>query len=362
MPSPIRSVRVVQRRMPLIVPFAVAYGTTEQAELTLVEFTDEQGMHGLGEGAPASYMTPEAKQRAMALTERLAQHCVGQSPVAALNFLRQEYIDLIGTDPIVYCAVELALLTLDAAQAGRSGPRALFPNWSGRGLDSCNTDITVPLIPVAQIGSFWQRYASYGFTTVKVKVSGKLQQDLERMAELEQVLPPSVQIFLDGNQGFTLDDAKQFLATIEQRGWRAPLFFEQPLPRQAWGDLGELSRSIGIPVCLDETVVTVADVQRVLKEKTATMINLKLMKSGVRESEAMLRLAHEHGMQVMIGGMVECEITMGASLDLFCASGAIQYADLDTPFFLLESLTTENPWSVHEAKLKPRNQLPKLLA
>jgi L-alanine-DL-glutamate epimerase-like enolase superfamily enzyme len=53
----------------------------------------------------------------------------------------------------------------------------------------------------------------------------------------------------------------------------------------------------------------------------------------------------------MIGGMVESELAMTASLHAVCGTGLISVCDLDTPFFLTERFTRHSPYHAHTAQL-----------
>lgn len=109
--------------------------------------------------------------------------------------------------------------------------------------------------------------------------------------------------------------------------------------------------STGIPVCLDETIITPEDAIRAVREKTASMINLKIMKSGVEETMRIISIARSAGIALMIGGMLESEIAMGCSLQLACGVGGIQHFDLDMPFFFKKLVCADSPWHANSAKL-----------
>jgi L-alanine-DL-glutamate epimerase-like enolase superfamily enzyme len=56
-------------------------------------------------------------------------------------------------------------------------------------------------------------------------------------------------------------------------------------------------------------------------------------------------------MELMIGGMLETEVTMTASLHFACGTGLVRYFDLDTPFFLTQRVTAASPWHRNDARL-----------
>lgn len=216
--------------------------------------------------------------------------------------------------------------------------------------DKVTTDITMPIMTPNTVADFWALYKDHGFEVIKIKVSGHVSDDLDMIEALFKVVSRSTQVTLDGNQGYRLDDAKSLLARLAELG-TVPLFFEQPLPADDWDGLKNLQDSTGIPVCLDETIITPEDAIRAVREKTAGMINLKIMKSGIEETSRIISVARSAGIALMIGGMLESEIAMGCSLQLACGFGGIQHFDLDTPFFLKKFVCSDSPWHANSATL-----------
>ena len=94
-----------------------------------------------------------------------------------------------------------------------------------------------------------------------------------------------------------------------------------------------------------------ANAIRAVRDKTARIINLKIMKSGVREAQRIWSVARGGGVSLMIGGMLESEVAMGTSLQLAAGAGGIEFFDLDTPFFLQERTTKQSPWHAQSATL-----------
>jgi L-alanine-DL-glutamate epimerase-like enolase superfamily enzyme len=346
--STIVSASAELRRVEMFVPFKVAYGTTSVAELSIIKIQDSAGNIGIGEGAPPSYLSTEQKLRATEIAGHLAEECHGKTVEAAFKILASHRADIFENDPISWVAVETALWDLRCRQSNQS----LCQAFGGAKRTTVETDITLPLLDVDEIAGFWQLMAKHQFRIIKIKVSGDIDMDVARIREILRVAPKDIQIFVDGNQGFDIPRCLQLLRELEKINAPRPLFFEQPLHRDAWADLKKLSQQCPIPVCLDETVSTAADMQRCISEKTAPMINLKIMKSGIEETLKIVKLASDVKIPMMIGGMVESEITMTASLHMMCAFPSIQYADLDTPFFLRERLCKSSPWHRNSAKLQ----------
>ncbi len=86
-----------------------------------------------------------------------------------------------------------------------------------------------------------------------------------------------------------------------------------------------------------------ADALRIIKEKAAGAINVKLMKTGLVHALEISRLAHAAGVKLMIGGMMESNLAMTASAHLAAGLGYFDFIDLDTPFFI-KGEAARNPY------------------
>jgi L-Ala-D/L-Glu epimerase len=76
------------------------------------------------------------------------------------------------------------------------------------------------------------------------------------------------------------------------------------------------------------------DVRELVSRRAADAINIKLMKSGVAGSLAMIEAAKAGGLRLMIGGMVESILAMTFSAQMAAGSGGFSWVDLDTPMFI----------------------------
>lgn len=328
------------------VPFAISSETLNQANFVLVEIYDENGLLGIGEASPFPTLTGDNVEGVLPSVNEILEQLTEMTPLSALRYLRGIREETFLASPSAYVGVEMALWDLYAKQLGV--PLAAI--WGGRMFDKVVTDITLPIMHKNSVEDFWSLYKDHGFEVIKIKVSGNVSEDLDMIHAMLKLLPRSSQFTLDGNQGYRIDNAKLLLASLAQHKVR-PLFFEQPLPAEDWDGLKHLEENTGIPVCLDETVVTPENAIRVVRDRTASMINLKIMKSGIEETMRIISIARSSGIALMIGGMLESEIAMGTSLQLACGVGGIQHFDLDTPFFLKKPVTKDSPWHRNTAEL-----------
>jgi o-succinylbenzoate synthase len=332
--------------IPIHVPFTISRESLPAAEIILVEISNEEGLIGLGECAPFPSLTHDTMSTAAAVARGLLDEIHGCTTQKALERLRRLKQEAITQSITGFVGVEGALWDLQA----RELKRPLTRLWGGGQQTRLVTDITLPIMEPHAVSAFWDIYRNFDFPTFKVKVSGNIEQDLAMIQALTQLVPATTQYILDGNQGFTVAQAVTLVQRLQSMNLQ-PLFFEQPLPDDDFSGLAGLSQKLPIPVCVDETVRTSKDLTRLLELGVKPVVNIKIMKSGIEESLRIIALAQRSGCSLMIGGMLESEVAMGLSLQIACATEAIRYADLDTPFFFKERVTRHSPWHAGCAEL-----------
>ena len=82
----IKIAKTSRHKCPLHVPFRVAYGSTEEADLTFVYLGHETSL-GVGEAAPASYLSAKEKDSSSQALGKFAQQLVGQTFEQAIEQL-----------------------------------------------------------------------------------------------------------------------------------------------------------------------------------------------------------------------------------------------------------------------------------
>ena len=364
------SIRAVRVQIPLWTPFTISCGGMDSADNILLFATDAEGRVGVGEAAPFPVLTHDDAARSLALCNTLGAELCGRTPDAALRRLTEELWPEAANQSITACVgIELALWDLLAQQHSLSLSK-LWRQQRGEGVlpvpalaaatesagptgapPSVWTDITLPIMDPSSVRTFWSRFAAHGFPYIKVKVgSGSVAEDVDRILQFQRDCVPSARFSVDGNQAYQIDSALQLLRRLEQAGI-TPLLFEQPLPADDWEGMIKLTARSPVPICADETVTTVKQAKRLLQERAAHMLNLKFMKSGVRETLAIIELATKAQLPMQIGGMVESEVAMTASLHAVCSTSAIAYCDLDTPFFFAQPIAVTSPYSARSARL-----------
>ncbi|KAG7410054.1 Cis-3-hydroxy-L-proline dehydratase [Fusarium oxysporum f. sp. rapae] len=142
-----------------------------------------------------------------------------------------------------------------------------------------------------------------GATTMQLKAGDNALVDAQRVRSIRAALPDHVLLWVDANGGWNLDDALIFARAI---GQDTAVGIEQPC--RTLHDCAEFGRRTGLPVTLDESIVTLAD----LFEAHAagiTGVNIKPSRVGGLTKARLIRDA-----AVALDMVINCDDTWGCAL------------------------------------------------
>ncbi len=326
-PSLIRRLEASPLDIPLHKPFGIAGGAQVIAENVLVTVELADGTLGHGEAAPFPAFNGETQLLALQAIEAARPRVEG-ADARTWRRIAAAIRPLVGASGSARCAIETAILDALCRQAGLS----LWAFFGGAE-PSLVTDVTIPLAGASEGREEAARWAAQGFSRLKVKIGAKHpDEDLARVIAIHEAAP-SAGLILDGNGGLTAEATLWLVGALRDRGI-VPILLEQPVPGDDLRGLAELARRAGVPVAADESVASAADALRIAREGLAQVVNIKLMKCGIAEALSIAEVARASGLGLMIGGMVEARLSMGASACFAAGLGGFDFVDLDTPLFL----------------------------
>ena len=170
-----------------------------------------------------------------------------------------------------------------------------------------------------------------GFKILKIKVGKDGSRDIERISAIRQAVGPDIKLRIDANQGWDSKEAVRIIHKLEDLDIGIDLV-EQPVPAHDFAGMRFVTSRVETPILADESVFSVQDAVRIIEERAADLINIKLMKTGgIYEAQKICALAESYGVECMIGCMLESKIAVSAAAHLAAARGVITRADLDGP-------------------------------
>lgn len=214
--------------------------------------------------------------------------------------------------PAARAAVSAALLDLAAKQARK-------PLWEFLGLanqappSSFTIGIDEPEIMRAKA----REARSYKILKIKVGTP----RDEEILALLREEAPYA-RIRVDANTGWTAAQTIGLLPML--REYNVELI-EQPVPADDYAGLAAVTKASDIPIIADESCRVAADVEKLAGRVHG--VNIKLAKCGsILEGVRIAEAARAHGMQVMLGCMIETTLGIAAAIQF---ASLADYVDLD---------------------------------
>ena len=295
----IRSVELIEIRLPLIHFFETSFGRTTERRIILACVRDADGAEGWGEctaGEGPFYSEEWAETAWATLNEFLAPMVVGHqvNEAASIGSLMKK----VRGHRMAKAAIETACWDLEAKLSG-------LPLWKHLGGVQeeipCGVSIGIQDSPEQLIEKIETELAA-GYQRIKIKI--KPGWDLDIVRRVRERFP-EINLMGDANSAYTLSDVPLFQA-LDQYDL---MMIEQPLAHDDMFDHAELQKQITTPVCLDESVRFAEDARHAIEIGACRIVNVKLGRVGGHdEAKRVESVCREQGIPVWCGGMLESGI------------------------------------------------------
>ncbi|MFB6610654.1 o-succinylbenzoate synthase [Agromyces sp. NPDC056379] len=302
-------IELFQVSLPLVHGFQTSSHRKTGLEHILVRFTDDAGATGWGEIASPSdpYFTAENTETAWSIATR---------------YLVPRVLEADWSHPSAVDALWAKIRGHEFTKAGFAG--AAWDLWAtSRGiplaeaLGGTRTEVEAgvslgiePTIDelLAQVGA--QLDAGYG--RVKLKIAPGW--DLDPVREVRRAFP-DLQMHVDANGAYSSDD--DTIARLAEFDAESLSMIEQPFGPGDFVGHARLQERIATPVCLDESIVRLDDLQTMIALGSGRVLNIKVSRmGGLTVAKAAHDLAGAAGIPVWCGGMHEFGIGRAANLAL----------------------------------------------
>jgi L-Ala-D/L-Glu epimerase len=156
-----------------------------------------------------------------------------------------------------------------------------------------------------------------GFTTIKVKVGGKAETDIERVRTVREAIGSEFDLTIDANCGWDAETAIHCVRQLED--CRISLN-EQPTPDGDYAGMARVRRETSPPVMADDACFDLAHARELLRNECCDAIGVYPGKNGgIRKSKQIVELAAEHDVVCSIGSNLEWDIATAAMAHLVVA-------------------------------------------
>lgn len=307
--------------LPLADAFTISRGTQEVAQNVVVRITDDAGVTGVGAAAPSTHYGETADTVEAVLPDLLAVvEDVGDPH--AIERIERRLRETVNDNPAARAAVSIAVHDLAAKRLGIP----LYRMW---GLDpetSPKTSFTIGLDTTERVREKTAEAVEAGYPILKIKLG--TDRDEELLKAVRDAAPDAT-LRVDANEAWTPREAVRKCELLAEYDVE---FVEQPVPAENTEGLRFVYERSPLPIAADESCVTLEDVPAVADR--VDIVNLKLMKcGGLQEAIRMVHTARAHGLEVMLGCMIETNAAIAAACHL---APLLDYADLDGSLLLAE--------------------------
>ena len=286
-------------------PFRIAHGTSTERHNVLVRISDGEHV-GLGEAAPVR-QHHETQEDVLAYLASLPP--LGENPLHL-----EEVLAALPRGP------QSARAAIDIALHDLIGKKLGIPLHGLFGLNPASsppTSMTISIGTVAEVQG-WAREAAKRFSILKLKLGPDHSLEIARAVRAVT----DARLVADANCAWTVEQAQSLIPVLADLGLE---WIEQPLPEEDLDGMRRIRESSPIPLFADEPVRTARDIPRLAG--CVDGVNIKLMKAGgLREALRMIAVARAHGLQVMLGCMIETSAGITAAAHL---APLVDWADLD---------------------------------
>ncbi len=323
------SVGVFPVRWPLRRAFVTALGRKTHSDNVLVKAVLSGGAEGWGEASSSLAMAWQTGPKMAAALRRLAARFRGRDVREMEKIAGEAWRSEPGM-PTAVAAFETALW--DALARAEGIP--FYKLWGGRG-KKILTLMSVSAVPPEEVAARVREGSREGFRIFKLKLNGR-EPEVLNLARIRAAhrAAPRARLLLDPNQSHAPAALSSLLGSIRRDGLPVDLV-EEPFPKHDWKSLAAFRGKSSAPLLLDESIQTAADARRVVKNRLAQGVNVKLAKSGLLKTRDILKAFPASRSRVlMIGCMAESKIGLSAAAQFAMGTGTFDYADLDSDLLL----------------------------
>jgi len=315
----ITAVRVYRKDLPLVVPFEhFASGVVRALEEVYVRIETDAGVAGVGEARGNShYLTGDTPDAVAAqILQHLGPRCLGRDPRdlgALLADLDATVVGLHGAKS----AVDMALHDL----VGRAYGVPVFELLGGAVRDALPSNWSLWYGPPDAAAGQAVDAVAAGFRFLKLRAGlTPFERDLDRVRAVREAVGPEPSLALDANMAWTPHEA---LDHVERLARFDLAYVEQPVARDDLAGLRYVTRHSAVPIMADESVLSLAEVFQLVRDRTVDLLHLKLVKlGGIAGLWRAAAVAEAGGVGIMVGQTNEGGLATAAAAHCARALGA----------------------------------------
>jgi muconate cycloisomerase len=303
----------------------------------IVKVHTDTGLVGIGECAPAPAWNGETPESTVAAIRfALAPPVIGQDPLAIEQIHRLMNAALPeGSHNPAKTGIDIACFDLAGKQLGMPVYRLL----GGAGRERLDVLWGLGMPEPTRAAEVAREREAAGHRLIKVKVGRDPRGDVERVAAVREAVSPATLVTADANEAYTPGDALRVCVDLQRHSL---LCLEQPLARWDLPGLARLRASTGVPIMLDESVMSASDMVAALRHNAADYLFLKLDNlGGIHPARQVAAMARAGNVVPIAGGSLNTGVSAAALAHLAAALDLTLPGGFNGPLLLEHPLTAE---------------------
>lgn len=324
----------------LVTPFRTSFGTDLHRDILLARVGMEGPhgiVHGWGEcvaGEEPAYSAEWVDGAQLVIVDHLWPALVAAAAPSGVTAASvTPSLERFTGHPMSKAVLEAAVLDAELRASG-SNLHALFGGDRNRVPSGVSVGIFDSLdVLLAQV----QGYLDDGYVRIKLKIEPGW--DLEPVRLVRELIGPNVPLQVDANTAYSRSDIAH-LCKLDEFDL---LLIEQPLAEDDLLGHAQLAKATAIPVCLDESIVSLRTASDAIDLGAAEIINIKPGRvGGYLTARRIHDLCLSRGVPVWCGGMVETGIGRAANAALAALPGFTLPGDISASArFYARDIVTE---------------------
>lgn len=320
--------RITPFRLPLLRPLETAQGVFKARLGCLLEIETDSGLIGRGEACPFPGFGMEAFEAVMPALQALVE-IVGRIDLRDPSSARSRALSLCPEAPGARFALDSALHEIAAQVEGVSLADYLARGSGSEAMKDCAVNALVSGSSSEELKVSVEKARAQGFSDLKLKLGARAwEDDLARVRALREAAGPEVRLRLDMGASWSRSEAALRLPLLAEFGID---LIEQPLPAADLAGMVALrvqTRSLGIHLAADESIVGPADARRVIEHGAADILVLKPAALGGLAAAAELATAgRKAGLACVVTSLIDSAWGRASALALACALPGSRPAD-----------------------------------
>ena len=333
-------------RLPLKTPFKTSYGKLTEKACDILVITDDQGNEGYGE--LTALETPDYIEETLSGAQQVMRQflipILVSHTIAHPKEVSQIFTSIKG-NYMAKSALETAMWDLYAKQQNCS-----FKTLFNVSKEQLEVGVSLGMEPnLTKLVDKVKHYHNQGYTRFKLKIQPGY--DIEPLTAIRQAFPKML-LMADANSAYSLNQSEDLIRLDELE----LSMIEQPFSDRDYVGHAKLQARMTTPICLDETIRSIEDVETAYELGSCQSVNLKIPRvGGITPALEILEFCKKYHLMVWLGGMYESGVGRALNLafaaqDYFTFPGDLSASDR----YFYEDIIT-SPHVITDGKLPVPN-------